>query len=32
MFMVWVAFAFWGLDYLLIEEKNGSGKANLLLP
>jgi hypothetical protein len=30
--LVWVPFAFWGLDYLLIEEKKDSGKVNLLLP
>jgi hypothetical protein len=32
MFVVWVAFAVWGLCCLLFEEKNGSDKENLLLP
>jgi hypothetical protein len=30
--LVWVAFSFWGLKCLLIEEKKGSDKENLLLP
>jgi len=32
MFVVWVAFANWGLKCLLFEEKKGSDKKNLLLP
>jgi len=30
--LVWVAFDVWGLCCLLIEEKKGSDKENLLLP
>jgi len=30
--LVWVAFSFWGLKCLLIEEEKGSDKENLLLP
>jgi len=32
MFVVWVVFLFWSLKCLLIEEKKGSDKENLLLP
>jgi hypothetical protein len=30
--LVWVAFILWGSDCLLIEEKKGFEKVNLLLP
>jgi len=30
--VVWVALVFWGLKWLLFEEKKASDKENLLLP